>query len=295
MSIVINTPSGNIGRTLCNLLLDVGESITIISRTPEKVQDLAARGARVVLGSTDDPKVLDSAFHGARSLFWLTPPASRPDYYDWSLGAASAAAHSARKHGVKTVVLLSSVGAHTGHGTGPVGVLLSIENEFQRHLPNVASLRAAFFMENMQRDLHAIAAGTIYSPLPADRPFPMVATKDIAHKAAAYLLSSWHGHRIVGVHGPKDMTQNAVAAELSRELGRPIAYQQVPVEAARQAMLGFGLPEFAANLYCEMYQAVLDGRMDSAEPRTPDTTTPTTLREIIESNIKPALKSSSAS
>ncbi len=181
MSIVINTPSGNIGRTLCNLLLDVGESITIISRTPEKVQDLAARGARVVLGSTDDPKVLDSAFHGARSLFWLTPPASRPDYYDWSLGAASAAAHSARKHGVKTVVLLSSVGAHTGHGTGPVGVLLSIENEFQRHLPNVASLRAAFFMENMQRDLHAIAAGTIYSPLPADRPFPMVATKDIAH------------------------------------------------------------------------------------------------------------------
>lgn len=295
MSIVINTPNGNIGRTLCNLLLDCGESITVISRSPEKVQDLAARGARVVLGSTDDPKVLDSAFHGARAFFWLTPPASRPDYHEWSLSAAAAAAHSAHRHGVKTVVMLSSIGAHSGHGSGPVGVLLSIENEFQRHLPNVAALRAGFFMENLQRDLAGIAAGTIYSPLPADRPFPMVATKDIAHKAASYLLSSWHGHHIVGVHGPKDMTQNAVVAELSRELGRTVAYQQVPVEAARQAMLGFGLPEFAANLYSEMYQAALDGRMDSAEPRTPNTTTPTTLRELIETVIKPALKSGSAS
>lgn len=291
MSILINTPNGNIGRTLATLLQSVGERITIISRSAEKVQDLVERGARLVQGSTDDPATLDSALRGVRALFWLTPPPSRPDFREWSLGAAAAAAHSARKHGVSAVVMVSSIGAHTGHGTGPVGAQLAIENEFQRHFSNVAVLRPGFFMENLLRDLHGIAGGAIYSPLPADKPFPMVATRDIAHMAASYLLcATWRGHHIAGVHGPKDLTQFQVVAELSRALGRTIGYQQVPVEAARQAMLGFDTPGFLVDIYCEMYQAVLDGRLDSAEPRTPHTTTPTSLAEVIETVIKPALK-----
>lgn len=294
MSIVINTPNGNIGRVLANLLLDAGEAVTIISRSADMVAALVERGARLVKGSMDDPHTLDQALHGARALFWVTPPASRPDYYDWSLGAASTAAHSARKQGTRSVVLLSSIGAHTGHGTGPVGILRSIENEFQRHLPNVASLRAGFFMENLLRELQAIKGGTIYSPIPADRAAPYVATRDIAHKAASYLLcDNWRGHHVVGVHGPKDLTQLQVVAELSRVLGKTIHYQQVPVEAARDAMLGLGMPDYLVDIYCEMYQAILDGRMSAAEPRTPESTTPTTLHALIEMVIKPALEGAS--
>jgi uncharacterized protein YbjT (DUF2867 family) len=295
MSIVINTPSGNIGRHLAKILLDAGESITVISRSADRVKELTERGARLVHGSTDDPSTLDHALRGARALFWVTPPPAQPDFYDWALGAASSAAHAARKHGVKTAVVISSVGAHTGRGTGPVGVLLAVENEFQRHLHNVAVLRAGFFMENLLRDIHGIANGAIYSPLPPDMAAPMVATRDIAAKAASYLLAHFAGHVTEGVHGPRDLTQLQVAAELSRCLGRSIHYQQVPVDAARQAMLGFGMPEFLVNIYCEMYQAIVDGRMYSAEPRTPHTTTPTTLHEVIETVIKPALQGSVSS
>ena len=156
----------------------------------------------------------------------MTPPPARPDFHNWDLSAASAAAHSAKKNGVHTAVLVSSVGAHTGRGTGPVGSLLALENEFQRLLPNVVSLRAGFFMENLLRDLAGIAGGTIYAPLPAEKPFPMVACRDVAHKAAAYLISdNWRGHKIVGVHGPRDLSQKQVAAELSKSLGRTIHYQ----------------------------------------------------------------------
>jgi hypothetical protein len=35
--------------------------------------------------------------------------------------------------------------------------------------------------------------------------------------------------------------------------------------------------------------------MSIAEPRTPDTTTPTTLRKLIENSIKPALQAGAAS
>lgn len=293
MSIVINTPNGNIGRALADQLQNTGESITVISRTADKVATLVERGARLVQGSIDDPATLDQALSGARALFWLTPPVGRPDFKSWATAAGSAAAAAAAKHGVKTVVMVSSVGAHTGEGTGPVSILRTLENEFQAHVPNFVALRAGFFMENLLMNLAGIASGTIYMPIPADLPAPMVATRDIAMMAASYLLSEgWRGHHVVGVHGPKDLTQHQVAAELSRVLGTTVRYQQVPVDAAKQAMLGFGMPEFAVNIFGEMYQAIVDGRMRSAEPRTPQSTTPTTLREFIATVIKPALSQS---
>ena len=289
MSIVINTPSGNIGRALADLLLDAGEEITVISRSTDKVKDLVDRGARLVTGSLDEQVVLDQAFAGARALFWVTPPVNRPDFYDWAKAGAQAAAAAAKRAGSKNVVVLSSVGAHTGPGTGPVSVLLDVETAFTKAIANVAILRAGFFMENLIRDAQNIAGGAIYSALPADFPFPMVATKDIAGKAASFLLSlgGWQGHRIVGVHGPKDLTQNQVVQQLGKALGRSLRYVQVPVDAARQAMLGFGMPDWMADVYSEMYQAALDGRLSSAEPRTPETTTPTTLYEFAETTLMP--------
>jgi short-subunit dehydrogenase len=50
MSIVINTPSGNIGGTLAQILVDAGEPVTLISRSPAKVSALAAQFTREVLG-----------------------------------------------------------------------------------------------------------------------------------------------------------------------------------------------------------------------------------------------------
>lgn len=291
MSIVINTPNGNIGRALAEQLLAAGERITVISRTADKVAPLVAQGAQLVQGSMDDDAVLAQALQGARALFWLTPPVGgRPDFKVWASALGARAAQAAGKAGVKTVVMVSSAGAQTGDGTGPVSVLRGIENEFQAHVPNFVALRAGFFMENLMMSLHGIASGTIYMPIPADIPVPMVATKDIAMMAASYLLcDSWRGHHIVGVHGPKDLTQNQIVVELSRVLGHTVRYQQVPVEAAKQAMLGFGMPDFAVNIIGEMYQAIVDGRMNPVEPRTPHTTTSTTLREFITSTIKPAL------
>ena len=61
MKIVINTPAGNVGRVVTDQLLQAKEEVVIISRHPEKVADLVARGASLVEGSIDDPLVLDRA------------------------------------------------------------------------------------------------------------------------------------------------------------------------------------------------------------------------------------------
>ena len=166
MSIVINTPTSNIGRALASRLLDAGERITVLSRDKKKVDELADRGARVVEGSFEEPALLAEALEGAEALFWLTPPPARPDYHDWAVRCARQAATAAKKAGAHRAVVISSMGAHTGPGTGAVGPAREIENEFEAKLPAVVSLRPGIFMENFLLSADMIAkAGQIFVPI----------------------------------------------------------------------------------------------------------------------------------
>jgi len=292
MSIVINTPTSNIGRALAARLLDAGESITVLSRDRQKVDELVLRGACVVEGSFEEPALLDEALEGAEALFWLTPPPARPDYYSWATRCAKQAAAAAKKAGVRRAVVLSSAGAHTGPGTGAVGPAREIENEFEAKLPAVVSLRPGIFMENFLLSAELIAnAGQIFTPLPSGKRWPLVATADIADKAASWLLDrGWTGHHRVGVHGPVDLSTDEAAAIISSALGKPVKNIETTIEQARGALKGMGMPDFIVEIILEMYVAFREGRLDQAEPRTPDTTTPTTLAQFARTTLVPAIR-----
>jgi uncharacterized protein YbjT (DUF2867 family) len=292
MSIVINAPTSNIGRALAPRLLDAGERVTVLSRDKKKVDDLLRRGARVVEGSFEEPALLAKALEGAEALFWLTPPPARPDYYAWATKCAKQAAAAAKKTGVRRAVVVSSMGAHTGPGTGPVGPAREMENEFEASLPAVVSLRPGIFMENFLQSTDMIAKdGQIFVPIPANKRWPLVATADIAAKAACWLLDrGWSGHHRVGVHGPKDLSSDEAAAIISSVLGKPVKSVDATLDQARGAMNGMGMPDFVVEIIAEMYVAFREGRLDPAEPRTPDTTTPTTLAEFARTTLVPAIR-----
>jgi uncharacterized protein YbjT (DUF2867 family) len=291
MSIVINTPTSNIGRALATRLLDAGEGVTVMSRDKKKVDELHRRGAHVIEGSFEDPALLAEALEGAEALFWLTPPPARPDYYDWAVRCAKQAAATAKKAGARRAVVLSSAGAHTGPGTGAVGPAREIESEFEAALPAVVSLRPGIFMENFLLSTELIAkAGKIFTPLPSGKRWPLVATPDIAVKAACWLLDrNWTGHHRIGVHGPKDLSTDEAAAIISSVLGRPVQNIETTIDQARGALSGMGMPDFLVEIILEMYVAFREGRLDQAEPRTPDTTTPTTLAEFARTTLVPAI------
>ena len=291
MSIVINTPTSNIGRALAARLLDAGEHITVLSRDKKKVDELLRRGARVVEGSFEEPALLAEALEGAEALFWLTPPPARPDYYAWAVKCAKHAAVAAKKAGACRAVVLSSMGAHTGPGTGAVGPAREMENDFEAALPAVVSLRPGIFMENFLLSTDMIAkAGQIFTPLPAGKRWPLVATADIAAKAACWLLDrGWSGHHKIGVHGPQDLSTDEAAEIISSALGKPVKCVDASLDQARRAMNGMGMPDFVVDLILEQYVAFREGRLDQAEPRTPDTTTPTTLAEFARTTLVPAI------
>jgi uncharacterized protein YbjT (DUF2867 family) len=292
MSIIINAPTSNIGRALAARLLDAGEGVTVLSRDKKRVDELLRRGARVLEGSFEEPAVLAQALEGAEALFWLTPPPARPDYYAWATQCAKQAAAAAKKAGARRAVVVSSMGAHSGPGTGAVGPAREMENDFEAALPAVVSLRPGIFMENFLLSTDMIAkTGQIFVPIPAGKRWPLVATADIAAKAACWLLDrGWSGHHRVGVHGPKDLSTDEAAAIISSALGKPVKCVDATLEQARDAMKGMGMPDFVAEIIIEQYGAFREGRLNPAEPRTPDTTTPTTLAEFARNTLVPAIR-----
>lgn len=290
MRVVINTPSGKIGSIVAERLLDAGEEIVIISRHPEKLTGLISRGADLVEGSIDDLSVLDTAMKDADSLFWLTPPEyRRPDFIQWTEGIARTAAATAGNNGIRRAIIISSAGAQAGPAAGPAGALLNVENAFTDALPHVTILRCGLFMENFIHDLPTIInSGTIFGYLPTGEKFPFVATKDIAGKAAdLFLHGPWNGARILGVHGPEHLTPTLAAAIIGQGIGQSVKYEEITTEQARKGMLETGAPTFLADMLTNMIAAAKTGTTYPAEPRTEDTTTPTTLLDFARTILKP--------
>ncbi len=293
MTIVINTPNGNIGRRTAEQLLDSGVAVRIVSRNPGKVTDLTSRGASLVIGSTDDEVTLARAFDGAETVFWLTPPAYRPDYQDWVRETTDKAAKAMASAKVERLVNISSIGAHVDGDTGPIAYLGEVETIFNETIPNVVHLRPGSFMENHLADVASIAGeGKLYSSLPKNAPMAKIATSDVGDVASTYLLGSrWTGQKVHELQGPRDLTPSESAELIGEGIDKPVELVEVTIDEAKNGMLAAGLPDFVVNLYAKMFAAMREGRIVAEQPRTPETTTPTGLRRFATEALKPAVES----
>lgn len=261
MKIVVTTPTGHIGSRLTNILLDRGAEITLIARHPEKVSNFKTRGARVVAGEHDDPKVLEQTIQGADALFWLTPPnQASHDPLGVARHFADVGARVIKKYPELHVVQLSSGGAHLASGTGPIVGLHYTEERFRTVGRNVVSLRPNLFMENILSSIPTIQAdGAIYSMVPGSITAPQVATQDIAEVAADQLLALRDGHHIVDVVGPRDISFDEVSEILGETLGKSVRVVTVPPPALKQGMIQAGISPEMADLFVQMEEALEHG------------------------------------
>lgn len=292
MRIAVTTPTGNIGSKLVPHLLDAGAEVVLLARDPGKVQAFVARGARVEHGSQDDAAFVQRATRGADALFWLTPADfTSPDMHAYQRTLGTIARDAVKANGVPRVVNLSSIGAQMSAGTGPIAGLHQVEKLLEESGASVVHLRATFFMENLFLSLETIKAmGMIFMPARAETKMPMVATVDIAAVAAKWLLDpTWTGNRAVGIHGPTEYTLAEAAAIVGEAIGKPVHYAQATPEQARGPMEQMGIHPNVVSLFLEMYDAFDTGRLVQAEPRTAETTTPTTLHRFAATAMKPAV------
>ncbi len=288
MSIVITTPTGNIGSRALQQLLKAGAEVSVIVRQPEKLPDSIRSRVKVHQGSLTDAGLVTKAFRGAKAVLWVTPPDfTHPDVAAYHSEMGAVAATAIRENKIPYVVNLSSAGAQLDNA-GPVSGLGIIERLLDEVAENVIHLRPGFFMENYLLELESIKRdGAVYSLIPGDIPYPMIATQDIGDVAAELLLKTeWSGRSIRGLLGPADLTFANAAQILGDSIGKPVKHVQITPDQAYQAFLGMGASPGFAKAFVEMYQALaLPGAV--AELRTRQTTTQTTLREWSDTVFRP--------
>ncbi len=115
------------------------------------------------------------------------------------------------------------------------------------------------FGDQMQNTLPAAqtvaSQGTIYMPMKNGK-VGMIDARDVAEAIAMVLTSDGHEGKSYLLTGPDSISIQDVANTLSKVLGKEVKYVDVPPEAAKEAMLGMGMPEWIADGIIELAGAL---------------------------------------
>ena len=284
--IAVMGASGNVGGKVSDLLLDQGQDVRAFGRSPERLERLGQRGAEVVVGDALKVDALLELFKDAGSALVVLPDnPSDPNYAANRAEMSAAITRALGEQRVGHVVLASSIGAQHDRGVGQIVGLHELEELlFGLRDANVLSLRAAWHMENLLLSIPAIQAqGINGGVVKGDHPFPMIATEDIAQRAAAHLLHlDYTGHTVETILGPEDVTMNEATAALGAALGIPnLPYVEFPPDGVKAALQGAGMSGEFASLLVESQLAINEDRILDGMKRTPETTTPTRLAAFL--------------
>jgi uncharacterized protein YbjT (DUF2867 family) len=291
--IVITAPTGLIGHQVLSNVLGSGEPVRVIVRDPSRLPAEARERVEVIQGSHGDINVADQAFAGAGAVFWLVPPDPHADsaeaaYVDFTRPACDAF----KRHGVQRVVGISALGRGTAAAqhAGLATASLAMDDLIASTGVSYRALTMPSFMDNLLRQVPAIKdRGVFGTPVSGDRKLPTCATRDIAATAARLLLDeSWSGHGHVAVLGPEDLSFTDMAQIMSEVLDQPVRYQQIPAQALKDRLTGAGMSDAMAQATVDMMVAKDQG-LDNGEPRTPQSTTPTSFRQWCLEVLKPAV------
>lgn len=125
-------------------------------------------------------------------------------------------------------------------------------------------LRSAYHMTNVLASAESIRAeGTICTALD-DAKIAMIDRRDLAAVAALALTGDGHDGRTYHLTGPEPITYHDVAERISEVLGRTVGYVAVPDQAATDAALRAGAPEWLARGVTEVNRQARRGMSGTA-------------------------------
>lgn len=259
--------TGHVGSAAAERLLEMGEPVTIVSRTDRQRTAWERRGARFAVVDIFDTKALRDVFRTGKRAFLLNPPADpSTDTYVQEKRSVAAILAALTDSGLEQVVAESTMGAQPGERMGDLSVLYDFEQGLRSQSVPFAVIRAAYYMSNWDASLATVTKeGHLESMLPADLIIPMVAPKDLG-AAAARLLTGPHGES--GVHyveGPERYSPNDVAAAFAVATGKPVTVKIIPRDQWEAAYRKLGFSEAAADSYARMTAVSIDGDFERPE------------------------------
>lgn len=256
--IAITGASGQLGQRVIDALLAKVPASQLIAtaRTPEKIQALAGKGIEIRQADYERPETLATAFAGVDALLLISASeiGKRAAQHEAVIAAAKAA-------GVKLLVYTSLLHAETSP--------LSLAEEHRQSeaaikasgIPYVI-LRNGWYVENHLASLPvALQHGAFLGSAGEGR--ISGATRDDLAEAAAVVLTSETDHtgRTYELAGDEGYTLAELAAEVARQSGKAIAYQDMPESAYKDVLLGAGLPEPVAQMIASSDKLASEGAL----------------------------------
>lgn len=269
MKIIVSGSLGHISKPLTKDLIQKGHSVTVISRKPERQNEIEALGAKAAIGAIEDLDFLASTFTDSDAVYVMTPPVPffnhdfEPESYYKQLGHNYAQA--IQQSHVKHVVHLSSIGAHLDRGTGFIVYSAHNVESILRKLPeyvDITFLRAVGLYYNLYATIDAIKnQGVIATNYGADDEVLLVSPLDVAAAIAEELTRPLSGRQIRYV-ASEEITCNEVARILGEAIGKPdLKWIVVSNEQYKNNLEAIGMaPHLAAGMV-EMNAATHTGKL----------------------------------
>ena len=220
------------------------------SRVAKRLDDL---GRPVRIGSRsgtpafswEAPNTWEAALEGVGNLYIAYYPDLAFPGADETVGELS---RLAAEMGVRRIVVLS--------GRGEDGALAA-ERKVQESEAETTVVRCSWFNQNFSESffLEPVLAGELALPT-GDAVEPFVDADDIADVAVAALTDGRHAGEVYELTGPRLLSFDDIAAELSRAIGREIGYTKISAEEFAGFLKQNDLPLELG----ELFTLILDGR-----------------------------------
>ncbi|ADB40008.1 NAD(P)H-binding protein [Spirosoma linguale] len=295
MNLVLTGSLGNIGEPLTRQLVQKGHAVTVISSSPERQPAIEALGAKAAIGTILDIDFLTDTFRGADVVYLMEalPPSS---LFDPTLDIINAYSDMAARYkqaversGVKKVVHLSSIGAHTTEGNGVLAMHYYAE-QILNQLPgdiSIKFMRPVGFFSNLYRSVQTIKTqGVIISNYGGDAKEPWVSPTDIATTVAEDMETPFAG-RTIRYIASDDVSPNEIARTLGQAIGKPdLQWVAIADDELLNGMIAMGMNPQIAKGFVEMQAAQGTGALYDDYYKHQPTLGKTKLHDFAEDFVK---------
>jgi uncharacterized protein YbjT (DUF2867 family) len=234
--ILVTGAAGKTGAAAVQQLLQRDFTVRALVRTrDERAARLEALGAEIVEGDLHDLESMRAAMQGVQRVYFVYPPQGKQ-----LVEASTIAAVTAREAGVEALVNMSQITARAEAPSPLARQHWLAESIFDWADIGAVHVRPTYFAENLVMFGAATVAaeGKLYLPYGSEKHAP-VSAADIARVVVGILSDpdDHVGQRYV-LTGTRNLSIAEMAEILSQELGKPVEYVDLPVEAWGQVLAG---------------------------------------------------------
>lgn len=257
--IAVTGSTGHLGRLVIAALLDRGvpaSEIVAVARDTDKASDLAEQGVVVREGDYDRPETLGPALDGVDTLLLISGSdlGERARQHRKVIDAAKNA-------GVRLLAYTSILHADTS-AIGLAEEHRQTEAALAESGVPYVLLRNGWYLENYTGSIPAALEHGVVLGSAGDAHVAPATRADLAEATAAVLTSTEdQAGRIYELAGAR-FTMPEYAAELARQSGTEVVYQNLPEADYRAALEGAGLPAPVAAMIAQSDAAAAEGALD---------------------------------